>query len=269
MASSLDVVGPLTKSSADTRIMYDVMRGRDDRDATSFDLTSTKVLAGKSLKGLRVGIPSEYFLPGLDTGSEGSVQKALKKMTAQGATLVDISLPHTEYGLATYYVIMPAEASTNLSRYDGVRFGTRPVMQSATLATGYADVRSYFGTEVQRRILIGAYVLSAGYYDAFYRQAQKVRTLITRDFNDAFKNVDVIAAPTSPTPAWEVGEKADDPLSMYLSDIFTVTANLAGVPAISLPCAAANELPIGLQLIAARGNDSFLLDVAEAFETGS
>jgi len=267
MASSLDVIGPMTTTVGDARLLFDIMRGKDDRDGTSWDIQNGKRMTENgTLAGVRIGVPQEYFLPGIENGVEGVVQTALKKLESLGATLVDISLPHTEYGLATYYVIMPAEASTNLSRYDGVRFPASAMIGAPSLLDGYVGSRGRFGTEVQRRIVIGSYVLSSGYYDAFYRQAQKVRSLITRDFNDAWSKVDCIAAPTSPTLAWPVGEKSNDPLSMYLSDIFTVTANLAGVPAISVPCGLSEGLPVGLQLFAGRGNDHALLDIAEAFE---
>jgi len=268
MASSLDVVGPLTNSVADARLIFDVMRGRDDRDGTSVDIEiqDSKFKIQDSLKGVRVGIPQEYFLPGIDSGVEGAVQMALKRLEMLGATLVPISLPHSEYGLATYYVIMPAEASTNLSRFDGVRFPSSRMTDAGSLEEGYRNTRALFGPEVKRRILIGTYVLSAGYYDAYYRQAQKARALLIRDFDQAWSTVDVIAAPVSPTPAWQMGEKTDDPLSMYLSDIFTVTANLVGVPSISVPCGESDLLPVGLQLMAARGKDQYLLDVAEVFE---
>jgi len=266
MASSLDVIGPFAANVNDVRTVFDAMRGSDPRDATSWDLTSRKRLGnGGSLRGVRVGVPREYFLPGLDNAVEVTVQEGLARLRALGAELVDISLPHAEYGLATYYVIMPAEASTNLSRYDGIRYGTAET-GAPTLAERYVRSREHFGAEVQRRILIGTYVLSAGYYDAYYRQAQKTRALITRDFTEAWRGVDLIVSPTSPTLAWPVGEKVDDPLSMYLSDIFTVTANLAGIPAISVPCGEVDGLPVGMQLFAPRGEDQFLLDAAESFE---
>jgi aspartyl-tRNA(Asn)/glutamyl-tRNA(Gln) amidotransferase subunit A len=269
MASSLDVIGPLAADVADARLIYDAIRGADKRDATSHDLKGTKKLAAEgSLKGIKVGVPREYFLPGMDAGVEGRAQEGIKRLKYLGAEIVDISLPHAEYGLATYYVIMPAEASTNLSRYDGVRFPASEMPGAPTLLDGYLQSRAAFGPEVQRRILIGTYVLSAGYYDAYYRQAQKVRGLLIRDFREAWAKVDVIVSPTSPTVAWELGEKTEDPLSMYLSDIFTVTANLVGVPAISVPCGESDGLPVGIQLMAPADEDLFLLDVAAAFEKG-
>jgi aspartyl-tRNA(Asn)/glutamyl-tRNA(Gln) amidotransferase subunit A len=266
MASSLDVIGPIGRSVSDCRDVYEVIRGADRRDGTSWDLTSKKRLAGRSLAGVRIGVPAEYFLPGLDADVENSVQKALQKMKNAGAELVDINLPNTEYGLATYYVIMPAEASTNLSRYDGVRYESSEMPSAGTLEEGYVKTRGRFGAEVQRRILIGTYVLSAGYYDAYYRQAQKMRGLLIKDFNEAWQKVDCIVSPTSPSVAWKIGAKTDDPLSMYLSDVFTVTANLARIPGISVPCDEVEGMPIGMQIFAPVGEDRYLLDIAEAFE---
>ncbi len=267
MASSLDVIGPLANSVADARVVYDTIRGADEHDATSHYIKGAKKLAGDgSLKGVRVGVPREYFLPGLDADVEGCVQKGIAKLKALGAEIVDISLPNAEHGLAAYYVLMPAEVSTNLSRFDGVRYPASQMAGAASLIDGYVKSRAAFGPEPQRRILVGTYVLSAGYYDAYYRQAQKVRGLIVKDFNDAWQKVDIIVSPTSPTVAWPLGEKVDDPLAMYLSDIFTINANLVGIPSISLPCGEADGMPVGIQLAAARDEDLFLLDVAEAFE---
>jgi aspartyl-tRNA(Asn)/glutamyl-tRNA(Gln) amidotransferase subunit A len=266
MASSLDVIGPLARTVSDARDLYETIRGADRRDGTSWDLDSKKRLAKDSLKGVKIGVPAEYFLPGLDAGVEAAIQKGLARMKAAGAELVDITLPNTEYGLATYYVIMPAEASTNLSRYDGVRFKSSEMPGARSLEEGYVKTRGRFGAEVQRRILIGTYVLSAGYYDAYYRQAQKMRGMLIKDFNEAWREVDCVVCPTSPTVAWDIGVKTDDPLSMYLSDVFTVTANLARIPAVSVPCGEADDLPVGLQIMAPTGEDRFLLDVAETFE---
>jgi aspartyl-tRNA(Asn)/glutamyl-tRNA(Gln) amidotransferase subunit A len=266
MASSLDVIGPLTVNVRDARLLFNAMRGADALDATSHNAQGAKKITVGSLKGVKVGVPREYFLPGLDAEVEARVEEGITKMKAMGAEIVPISLPHAEYGLATYYVIMPAEASTNLSRFDGVRFAASEMPNASSLYDGYVQSRASFGDEVKRRILIGTYVLSAGYYDAYYRQAEKARGLISKDFNDAWQKVDVIVSPTSPTPAWKLGDKVDDPLAMYLSDIFTINANLAGVPAISLPCGEVDGLPVGLQLMAPRDEDDFLLDVAETFE---
>jgi aspartyl-tRNA(Asn)/glutamyl-tRNA(Gln) amidotransferase subunit A len=267
MASSLDVIGPLTNSVADARAVFNAIRGADPKDATSHNIKGTKKLfADGSLKGVKVGVPREYFLPGLDAEVEGCVQSGIAKLKGLGAEIVDISLPNAEHGLAAYYVIMPAEASTNLSRFDGVRYPASQMAKASSLIDGYIRSRAAFGAEVQRRILVGTYVLSAGYYDAYYRQAQKVRGLIVKDFNEAWRKVDIIVSPTSPTIAWPIGEKVNDPLAMYLSDIFTINANLVGIPSISLPCGESDGLPVGLQLAAPRDEDLFLLDVAEAFE---
>lgn len=267
MASSLDVIGPLAKTVADARILYNAIRGRDANDATSHDLSGKKILAEVgSLKGVRVGIPKEYFMPGIEAGVENLVQKGIERLKSLGAEVKEISLPNAEYGLATYYVLMPAEVSTNLSRFDGVRYQHSVMPGAKSLLEGYTESRAAFGPEAQRRILIGTYVLSAGYYDAYYRQAQKARGLLIKDFNAAWQDVDIIVSPTSPTTAWEFGEKMNDPLAMYLSDIFTVTANLVGVPAISVPCGISDGLPVGLQLLAPKDEDLFLLEVAEAFE---
>jgi aspartyl-tRNA(Asn)/glutamyl-tRNA(Gln) amidotransferase subunit A len=267
MASSLDVIGPLANSVGDARTVFNTIRGGDERDATSHDIKGAKKLAAPgSLKGVKVGVPKEYFLPGLDADVEGCVQKGIAKLKELGAEIVDISLPNAEHGLAAYYVIMPAEVSTNLSRFDGVRYPASKMKSASSLIDGYVKSRSAFGPEPQRRILVGTYVLSAGYYDAYYRQAEKVRGLIIKDFNDAWQQVDLIVSPTSPTVAWPIGEKVDDPLAMYLSDIFTINANLVGIPSISLPCGEADGMPVGIQLAAPRDEDMFLLDVAEAFE---
>ncbi len=270
MASSLEVIGPLTRTVADSRTVFNAIRGADAKDATARDIKGTKELnALDSLKGVKIGVPREYFLPGMDAGVEGCVQKGVSRLKALGAEIVDISIPTAEAGLATYYVIMPAEASTNLSRYDGVRYPASKMKGAPSLVDGYIMSRSAFGPEARRRILVGTYVLSAGYYDAYYRQAQRVRGLIVKDFNEAWRKVDIIVAPTSPTVAWPLGEKLDDPLSMYLSDIFTVNANLTGIPSISVPCGVSDKLPVGIQFAAPRDEDAFLLDVAEAFENAN
>ncbi len=266
MASSLDVIGPIGRNVSDCRVIYETICGADGRDGTSWNLASKKTLVNGSLQGVKVGVPAEYFLPGLDPEVESCIQKGLKKMKDAGAELVNISLPNTEYGLATYYVIMPAEASTNLSRYDGVRYQTSEMPTASSLEDGYIKTRAHFGTEVQRRILIGTYVLSAGYYDAYYRQAQKMRGMLIKDFNDAWQKVDCIVSPTSPSVAWKIGEKISDPLAMYLSDVFTVTANLARIPGIAVPCGEASGMPVGMQIFAPVGEDRYLLDIAAAFE---
>ncbi len=269
MASSLDTIGPICKTVEDTAIVLQSIAGKDPLDATTSDVPVPDYRADlrKGMKGLRVGIPKEYFIDGLDPSVEASVKAAIKEFERQGATLVDISLPHTKYALATYYVICPSEVSSNMARYDGVRYG-HTVKNPKSLLDYYEQVRSTgFGSEVKRRIMIGTYALSAGYYDAYYRQAQKVRTLIGRDFDEAFKNVDVILTPVSPTPAFTVGAHADDPVAMYLEDAFMDGAVMAGIPAMSIPCGfSKNNLPIGLQLMTAQWQEALLLRAAYAYE---
>ena len=231
--------------------MY-AIRSYYGRDSTSVDIPVPDFLAAteRDVKGMRVGLPQEYFAGGLDASVRGAVERALKALLSRGAEAVEISLPHTEFALSTYYIIAPAEASSNLARYDGVRYGFR-----AEGGTGLIEMMSRtrgegFGAEVKRRIMIGTYVLSAGYYEAYYGKAQKVRTLLRRDFTEAFSGVDVILTPTAPTPAFRIGEKVDDPLTMYLSDIYTIPCNLAGIPGISVPCGMSPDgLPIGAQLL--------------------
>jgi aspartyl-tRNA(Asn)/glutamyl-tRNA(Gln) amidotransferase subunit A len=221
----------------------------------------------KPVKGLKIGVAKEYFGEGLDPEVRESVEVAIQKLAGLGCEVVPVSLPHTEYAIPTYYIVATAEASSNLARYDGVRYGFR-ARNARTLSDMYRLTRDGgFGMEVKRRIMLGTYVLSAGYYDAYYLKAQKVRTLLTRDFDEAFKKVDVIAAPTCPTPAFRLGEKANDPLAMYLADIYTVTANLAGIPGISVPCGENHEkLPIGLQLFGRHFDEPTILRVAHAYE---
>jgi aspartyl-tRNA(Asn)/glutamyl-tRNA(Gln) amidotransferase subunit A len=225
---------------------------------------------GKDIRGWTVGIPKEYFIEGIDPEVEGAVRKAIAVLEGLGAKCVDISLPHTEYCLAVYYVIAPAEASSNLARYDGVKYGYRST-GSRDLLDMYKMTRSEgFGAEVKRRIMIGTYALSSGYYDAYYKKASQVRTLIKRDFQEAFKSCDVIITPTTPTPAFRIGEKTDDPLQMYLSDIFTISTNLAGIPGISIPCGYTKSgLPIGVQFLAGHFEEGKLLQVAHAYEKHS
>jgi aspartyl-tRNA(Asn)/glutamyl-tRNA(Gln) amidotransferase subunit A len=237
-------------------------------DSTSADVPVPDYVAEleKPIKNLRVGVAKEYFGAGLDSEVRAAVEKAIQKLAQLGCEVVPVSLPHTEYAIPTYYIVATAEASSNLARYDGVRYGFRA--SGGNLSEMYRNTRDQgFGTEVKRRIMLGTYALSAGYYDAYYLKAQKVRTLLTRDFEDAFKKVDVIAAPTCPTPAFRLGEKSDDPLAMYLADIYTVTANLAGIPGISVPCGENSEnLPIGLQLFARHFDEATLLRTAHAYE---
>ena len=271
-ASSLDQAGPMTKTVRDAAIMLKTMASVDPKDSTSVDVAVPdyeKLLEG-GIKGLRVGIPKEYQIDGAPAEINALWTKGAEWLKAQGAEIVEVSLPHTKYALPTYYIVAPAEASSNLARYDGVRFGYR--------AEGVRDITDLyeksrgqgFGAEVQRRILIGTYVLSAGYYDAYYSRAQKLRTLIKRDFEQAFEKCDVLLTPTTPGPAFGVGAKTNDPLEMYLQDVFTVTVNLAGLPGISVPAGLSeNGLPLGLQLIGKAFDEATLLRAALAVETAA
>jgi aspartyl-tRNA(Asn)/glutamyl-tRNA(Gln) amidotransferase subunit A len=268
-ASSLDHIGPLTRNVEDTARMLSVIAGRDPMDATSADVPVPDYVAelGKPIRGLKLGIPKEYFGEGLDDEVRASVEAAVEKLSAAGCEIVRVSLPHTEYAIPTYYVVATAEASSNLARYDGARYGFR-AREAKSLSEMYRLSRDQgFGAEVKRRILLGTYVLSAGYYDAYYLKAQKVRRLLARDFADAFQRVDAVVAPTTPTAAFKLGEKADDPLAMYLADIYTVTADLAGIPGISVPCGTTKGgLPIGLQVLGRHFDESTILRVAAAVE---
>lgn len=268
-ASSLDQIGPITKDVTDCALTMNIISGRDRRDATSAEIPVPDYTESlkDDVRGIRIGIPTEYFVEGLDKEVEGSIRAAIAKYEELGATCVDISLPHTDYAVAVYYVIATAEASSNLARFDGVQYGYRSESPQ-TIWQMYGETKEEgFGPEVKRRIMLGTYVLSSGYYNAYYLKAQKVRTLIKNDFIDAFKDVDVILTPTSPTPAFKIGEKVDDPLQMYLSDILTIPANLAGLPAISLPCGfTANNLPLGLQLLAPFFAEDKIIQAAYAFE---
>jgi len=268
-ASSLDQVGPLTRDVTDSAIMLGALAGHDPKDSTSVDTPVpdyTAALTG-NIKGLRIGLPREYFISGLDPDVQSAVDQAIQTLRSLGAEFVDISLPHTDYAVATYYLIATAEASSNLARYDGVRFGHR-AEGTAGLLDMYTKSRSQgFGAEVKRRIMLGTYALSSGYYDAYYVKAQKVRTLIMQDFMRAFEGVDLILTPVAPTPAFKIGEKVDDPLQMYLSDIFTIPVNLAGTCALSLPAGfSSGGLPIGLQLIGKPFGEATILRAAHAFE---
>jgi len=268
-ASSLDQIGPITKDVTDCALMMNVICGHDLMDSTSADVPVpdfTKSLIN-DVKGLKLGIPKEYFIEGMDKEVEQSVLDAIRLLESLGAETTEISLPHTEYAVATYYIIAPAEASANLARYDGVRYGFR-AEGASDLIDMYKKSRSQgFGPEVKRRIMLGTYALSSGYYDAYYLKAQKVRTLIKQDFDRVFEDIDVVVAPTSPTPAFKMGEKVDDPLQMYLSDIFTISCNLAGIPGISIPCGFSSDgLPIGLQIIGPPFAEEKLLQVAYTFE---
>ena len=267
-ASSLDQIGPLTKDVRDAALLLQAIAGHDARDSTSARRPQEELVAplGQGVRGVRLGIPKEYFVAGLDPAVEAAVREAMATYESLGAELVEVSLPHTEYAVATYYVVATAEASSNLGRFDGVRYGLR--QGGKDLLDLYIRTRTEgFGTEVKRRIMLGTFALSAGYYDAYYGKAMAVRTLFRRDFHEAFARCDVLLTPVTPTPAFAIGEKTDDPLTMYLSDIFTISAPLAGIPAISLPCGRSPEgLPIGLQLMADHFAEARLLAVAHAFE---
>jgi len=268
-ASSLDHIGPLARNVKDAATVLRTIAGRDPMDSTSAELPVPDYVAEleKPVHGLRVGVAKEYFGEGLDQEVRSAVEKAIQKLAALGCEIVDVSLPHTEYAVPTYYIIATAEASANLARFDGVRYGYRSP-SARTLSEMYRRSRDEgFGVEVKRRIMLGTYVLSAGYYDAYYLKAQRVRTLLTRDFEEAFKKVDAIVTPTSPTAAFKLGEKVDDPLAMYLADIYTVTADLAGIPGISIPCGETKEkLPIGLQILGKHFDEATILRVAQAYE---
>jgi aspartyl-tRNA(Asn)/glutamyl-tRNA(Gln) amidotransferase subunit A len=267
-ASSLDQIGPITKDVRDSAILMNIISGHDRCDSTSADLAVPDYTGdlGKDIKGLKAGVPREYFIEGMDREVEETIKQSIRQLESLGVEIVEISLPHTEYAVATYYLIATSEASSNLARYDGVKYGLR--VQGIDLMEMYMNTRSRgFGQEVKRRIMLGTFALSSGYYDAYYRKAQQVRTLITRDFERAFEKVDVILTPTSPTVAFRIGEKAEDPLQMYLSDIFTISINLAGVPAISVPCGFTGEdLPVGLQIIGKHFDEGTVLRTAYAFE---
>jgi aspartyl-tRNA(Asn)/glutamyl-tRNA(Gln) amidotransferase subunit A len=268
-ASSLDQIGPFTKDVEDCAIMMNALAGYDPRESTSvpMDVPDYREFLSRGIEGWRVGIPKEYFIEGIDPEVEESVRKAITVIEGLGAKCIEMSLPHTEYCLAVYYIIAPAEASSNLARYDGVKYGFRS-QESRDLLDMYKKTRSAgFGAEVKRRIMIGTYALSSGYYDAYYKKASQVRALIKRDFEEAFKQCDVILTPTSPTPAFKIGEKTEDPLQMYLSDIFTISANLAGIPGISVPCGFTRKgLPIGVQFLAGHFEEGKLIQISSAFE---
>ena len=267
-ASSLDQAGPMTKDVRDAALMLDVISGYDEKDSTSANKPKSSFLNSikNNVKGLKVGVPKEYHVDNMPKEVDDLWQEGIKILKDNGAVIKDISLPHTKYALPTYYIIAPAEASSNLARYDGVRYGLRA--EGKDLTEMYENTRSKgFGTEVKRRIMIGTYVLSSGYYDAYYLKAQKVRNLIKMDFDNAYKDVDVILTPTTPTPAFKFGENTDDPIAMYLNDIFTVTANLAGLPAISLPIKYNKDgLPLALQLFGKSFDEQTLLNTAYSIE---
>ncbi len=265
--SSLDQIGPLAWTAEDLAIMLQVIAGQDPRDGTSAPVPVPDYRAALSgeVRGLRIGVPGEYFVEGMEPGVEQATREAIAVLRAQGAEVVELSLPHTRYALPTYYIIAPAEASANLARFDGVRYGPREAGASMWDEIELTRGRR-FGAEVRRRIMLGTYALSAGYYDAYYKRAQQVRTLIKRDFDQAFTQVDVIAAPTSPTVAFKVGQKLDDPIAMYLSDVCTLPINLAGVPSLVVPCGFSEGLPVGLQLIGRPFAEDTLLRVGDAYQ---
>ncbi len=273
-ASSLDQIGPLARTAADAALVLEVIAGADARDATASRepvAAYRKALTG-DIKGLRVGVPRGVIANGVDEAVLGAFDAALDGLRGRDAVVSDIELPHAQYAIPCYYLIATAEASSNLARYDGVRYGYRARLdKDSSLREMYDRTRDEgFGAEVKRRIMLGTYVLSAGYYDAYYLKAQQVRTLLGRDYDEAFANVDVIAMPTTPTPAFRLGEKTEDPLQMYLADVFTVSANLAGLPAISIPCGfSPDQLPIGLQLTGRMFDEATLLRVADAFQRDS
>ncbi len=276
-ASSLDQIGPFTKTTRDAALLLNAIAGKDSHDSTSLDrpVDDATALLGRDLKGLRLGIPKEYFVDGMDPQVRGAVEVAIRQCESLGAELVEISLPHTECAVGVYYIVATAEASANLARFDGVRYGHRAADPSNLLDHYRRSREEGFGSEVKRRIILGTYVLSSGYYDAYYLHAQKVRTLMRRDFTDAFEKVDAIICPTSPDLAFRLGERTDDPLKMYLADIFTIAANLAGICGISVPCGfgeansdggSTSRLPVGLQFLGKSFDEPRLLQIAHAYE---
>jgi aspartyl-tRNA(Asn)/glutamyl-tRNA(Gln) amidotransferase subunit A len=258
MASSLDQIGPITKSVADARLVLNWISGGDSYDSNAhkepFALSPTLSQRERELKGLKVGVPMEYFAQGLDPKVKEVIEAAIKKLEELGAGIEEVSLPHTEYAIAVYYIIMSSEVSSNLARFDGIRFG---------------KTRGLFGDETKRRIMLGTFALSSGYYDAYFTKAAKVRTLIKQDFEKAFEKVDVIVGPVSPTVAWNLGEKISDPLTMYLSDAYTIPASLAGIPGLSVPCGFVDGLPVGLQILGKYMDEETILNVGEAYEAAT
>ncbi|MFH0831106.1 MAG: Asp-tRNA(Asn)/Glu-tRNA(Gln) amidotransferase subunit GatA [Parcubacteria group bacterium] len=274
LASSIDVVGTLTKTVADAAVLLERLAGEDSKDATCYPEPAPQypqLIEGPNIKGLKVGLPKEYFAKGLDPAVKEQVFTAAKQLEQLGAKLVDVSLPHSKYALPTYYIILPCEASANLARYDGIKYG-ESIMRSKEVSPRdllevYMRSRAQgFGAEPTRRIMLGTYALSSGYYDAYYRRAQKVRTLVRRDFLEVFKKVQVLLTPTTPTTAFKIGEKKQDPIAMYLCDVMTVAVNVAGVPALSLPCGFVGELPVGMQLIGPDYNEELILKVGHAYQ---
>ncbi|MFH0928222.1 MAG: Asp-tRNA(Asn)/Glu-tRNA(Gln) amidotransferase subunit GatA [bacterium] len=268
MASSLDQIGPLSKCVWDAAAILEAIEGADPNDATSakgFETVPPELLLS-DVKGKRLGLPKEYFIDGVDPAVQKAVEQAVTVFKEMGAEIVEISLPHASSALEVYYILMPAEVSSNLARFDGIRYGTR--ISANTLRETYRQTRGQLlGQEVKRRVMIGTYVLSSGYYDAYYEKAQKVRALIKQDFDDIWGRVDAVLSPTAPSTAFKFGEKINDPIAMYLSDIYTVSANLAGLPAISVPCGLANGLPVGMQLMGKPWSEATILSIAHVFES--
>ena len=272
MASSLDQIGPITKNVDDAAIIFEAIRGGDELDSTSVHREWEDFSNPIDIEEIKIGVPREYFTHGLDKDIEKNIRAVIAKLEKEGVKIKEISLPYSEWALAAYYIIMPAEVSANLARFDGMKYGFSEIKNSKLKIQNLLDVYlksrgEGFGDEVRRRIMLGTYILSAGYYDAYYKKAQKVRRLIKAEFDNVFKSVDIILTPTTPSTAFKFGEKTSDPLSMYLADIYTVSVNLAGAPAISLPCGEANGLPVGLQLIGKNFEDVKLLQIAELIET--
>jgi len=271
-ASSLDQIGPFARCVDDAAITLSIMSGLDPLDATSSDRAPMEVLSnfGGGVKGMKLGVPREYYdVKGIEPGVKAAIDAALAVLRMQGAEIVEVSLPHTDYGLAAYYIIAPAECSSNLARFDGVRYGMSEV-DAPNITELYLETRRKgFGGEVRRRVMLGTYALSSGYYDAYYLKAQKVRTLIKRDFDEAFKRCDAIVSATSPTVAFPIGSKTQDPLSMYLCDVLTLGGNLAGLPGISIPCGTSDGLPVGLQILGPQWGENVVLRVARAYEIAS
>jgi len=265
-ASSLDQIGPITKTVEDAQIVFDAIVGEDKLDSTSIRQEIKNRKQKTKINELRIGVPKEYFIKGIDPGVEKVIRDAIAKFEKMGAQIKEISLPHTEYALPAYYLIATSEASANLARYDGIKYGSSKKKSKDLLDVYLKSREDGFGREVKRRIMLGTYALSAGYYDAYYLKAEKVRTLIKEDFDKAFQKVDIIFTPTSPTPAFKIGEKTKDPLSMYLSDVFTASVNLVGLPAVSVPAGFVDRLPVGLQIIGKPFEENTILEVGKIME---
>ncbi len=264
MASSLDQIGPMTKTVEDAELLFDVIHGRDERDQTTQETHAFMPTHPASLKGMRIGLPRQCFSDGMSESVRSRVLEGLDTLRRLGAELIEVDLQHTDEALAVYYVLMPCEVSSNLARFDGIRYGAR--VEASSLYDTYTRSRGEgIGPEARRRVLLGAYALSKGYYDAYYRQARKVQTLIRREYARVFQEVDVLVTPTTPSTAWKIGEKGNDPLAMYLEDVFTVGVNVSGLPAVSVPCGDSEGLPVGMQIIGQWGKDATMMDVAYAF----